>query len=225
MLTHKDDDPISYVCQSTNMLSTPLADGLIGFSETQNADVYVVSVAVSIPNTRSRTAKNKLRHFIPCVQALSRFPGQTESSDPIFHFPSQLNNLDNLFPFTNKLPKSGHAPRILPSALLRALPSLPIKRLGDVDSAVDDISYTTEIRGGESSRGHSGRTHAESTRSHGRFVSRYGVLIRGYAHEFQNPFYARSVDGLVFQIYQNEVIICAATHDVVTQSAGGFVVA
>jgi len=52
MLTKKDNDPISYGCQNTNMLNTPLAEGLAVPREMCNAAVYIAPVKPLIPSAR-----------------------------------------------------------------------------------------------------------------------------------------------------------------------------
>ena len=66
---------------------------------------------------------------------------------------------------------------------------------------------------------HGGGTHAEAPGLHGGFVTGDGVFVRGDADEFEDTLDAGAVDVAVFEVDENEVVICAAANDGVAEAA------
>ena len=145
-------------------------------------------------------------------------PRQREGTDPVLDLLPQLNDFRNLLPFTDVLAECIDTGRVLATVLLCSLPGLSIETLGQLDGTMDDVTDALEIFWLETTCSHCGRTHANTTGLHGALVAWHGVLVGRNSDELENTLDASTVNTLVLQIDQDEVVVSAARDDVVAET-------
>lgn len=153
---------------------------------------------------------NTLRRLVPRARIRTH---------PALHLAPELDNLWVCLAITQVLHKSLDAVGRL---LVALLDGILLRRLVDAHSnghsAIDNIRYTRKVLLIETAGGHGGGADAQATGGKSGLVAWHGVLIGGYAYEFEHALDAGAVDALGLEVNQNQVVVGASRNDGVAEA-------
>lgn len=92
-----------------------------------------------------------------------------------------------------------------------------VEELGDLDRTMHEICDLLELLLGESTSGHGGSAHANTSRHESALVTGDGILVGGDADILEHGFDTSTIDFLVPEIDEQQMIIGSARDDFVSE--------